>query len=147
MSALRPGSRIRRAAIARLVANSLAAINRRDYEGAFVAFHPEVTTTFARELGALGLPTRTTTKADRMAAQVQWGLEWTEFRQDEVRLVDFGERVLILSTASATGLHSGASPTMELAYLVELDAGLIVRERLFLSHAQALEAAGIEAAH
>ncbi len=116
MSALRPGSRIRRAAIARLVANSLAAINRRDYEGAFLAFHPEVTTTFARELGALGLPTRTTTKADRMAAQVG-------------------------------GLHSGASPTMELAYLVELEAGLIVRERLFLSHAQALEAAGIEAAH
>jgi hypothetical protein len=130
-----------------LVANTLAATNRGDYAAAFVAFHPAVTTTYARELGALGLPTRTETKADRIAAQVQWGLEWQEFRQDGVTVMDFGERLLVLSMASATGLHSGASPTMELGYLVDLEAGLIVRERLFLSHAEALEAAGLSGAH
>jgi hypothetical protein len=147
VSALPPSSGLRRWFVGRGVRNTIEAVNRKDYAATFLLFHPEVVTDYARGLGALGLPTRTVTKLDRMNAQAQWGREWKEYRQDGIELVDFGERLLVLSSSSGTGMHSGASPTMEIAYLVDIDKGLIVRERMFLNHAEARRAAGLPTPH
>jgi len=73
---------------------------------------------------------------------------WTEQFEDwsirVERWIDAGEdRVLALTHQSATGKGSGVPVELSLGWIGEFDAGRLARQRVYLTHAEALEAAGL----
>jgi ketosteroid isomerase-like protein len=74
--------------------------------------------------------------------------DWTEDFPDwsarVERLIDAGDdRVVALTSQSATGKGSGVPVELNLGMVFELEDGRIVRIRNYQSHAEALEAAGL----
>ena len=72
---------------------------------------------------------------------------WTEeFEGWSIRfeLIDAGDdRVVGLTHQSATGKESGVPVELNVGQIYELEDGRLVRARNYLSHAEALEAAGL----
>jgi ketosteroid isomerase-like protein len=73
---------------------------------------------------------------------------WTEQFDDwsiwVERWIDAGEdRVVALTRQTATGKESGAPVELNLGQVLEFEAGRVARMRAYLSHAEALEAAGV----
>lgn len=70
----------------------------------------------------------------------------SEFRQSQIELFAVGERhVLVLGQMRLVGKESGASFDSEYGSLYEIEDGLAVRGRAFLSHAEAKRAVEAEA--
>jgi ketosteroid isomerase-like protein len=69
---------------------------------------------------------------------------WDDYRyeQSDIRALDDG--VLTLGTATNVGKGGGPSVEYEAAYVARVRAGKITQWRPFLSHAEALEAVGLE---
>jgi ketosteroid isomerase-like protein len=69
---------------------------------------------------------------------------WAELRMDIERLVDLGgDRVLGLVTFRGVGKESGLPVEFELAHLIQLRNGRIVRNDAFPSWEEGLRAAGL----
>jgi ketosteroid isomerase-like protein len=73
---------------------------------------------------------------------------WTEQFEDwsirVERLIDAGgDRVVALTYQSATGKESGVPVELNLGMVCEIEAGRLARVTNYLSHAEALEAAGL----
>jgi ketosteroid isomerase-like protein len=73
---------------------------------------------------------------------------WTEQFEDwsirVERWIDAGEgRVVALTRQTATGKGSGVPVELNLGQVWEFDAGRLARMRAYLTHAEALEAAGL----
>ena len=91
--------------------------------------------------------------ADRAAYVGQAGLRertmhfaeiWGDFVMEPREFIDGGERVVIaVVDMTGSGKGSGAPLDAQALFVYELDAGLIVRDRAFTSHSDALEAAGL----
>jgi ketosteroid isomerase-like protein len=79
---------------------------------------------------------------------VEWFRSWTgEFEDWSLRverLIDAGQdRVVALTHQSGTGRESGVPVEFKVGAVWELSDGRVVRLRSYLSHAEALEAAGL----
>jgi ketosteroid isomerase-like protein len=79
---------------------------------------------------------------------VEWFRIWTgEFEDWSLhldRLIDAGhDRVVALTHQSGTGKGSGVPVELNVGVIWELNGGRVVRARNYLSHADALEAAGL----
>jgi ketosteroid isomerase-like protein len=79
---------------------------------------------------------------------VEWFRTWTgEFEDWSLqleRLIDAGhDRVVALTHQSGTGKGSGVPVELNLGAVFELNDGLVVRMRTYLSQAEPLEAAGL----
>lgn len=70
-----------------------------------------------------------------------WFGSWEAFEVIPGRIIDFGDRVLVLHTVRGQGKVSGVTVEMPAADLYTLRAGKIVALQGFVSHATALEAA------
>jgi ketosteroid isomerase-like protein len=68
---------------------------------------------------------------------------WEDYRFEVERMVDLGDRVLVLETQTARGRRSGAVISQDVGALLTLRDGLIVRWEYYWERADALEAAGI----
>ncbi len=76
---------------------------------------------------------------------------WKDYRGEvfsqiglsEIELLDLGDAVLRLGRLKVTGQASGVEMESEFAQHVVMRDGLIVSSRDYLSHAEALEAAGL----
>jgi hypothetical protein len=142
---LRPTSRIRRVVLRQVSRRALEAANRRDYKVAFAIIPPGYETHAPPELVVLGFQPVYRGPEERMQMQRRWMDEMGEFQQETKEIIDLGDRVLLLGWMRGTGLESGAAFESELAYLLEIAEGRLIRERLFRSHSEALEAAGLSA--
>jgi hypothetical protein len=69
--------------------------------------------------------------------------ELGDFQQQTEEILDLGDRLLLLGHMKGVGASSGLSFDSEVAYLISLSRGRMVREQSFRSHAQALAAAGL----
>jgi len=81
---------------------------------------------------------------------MQFMNNWTEQFDDwsirVERWIDAGEdRTVALTRQSATGRGSGVPVELNLGMVWEWEAGRVARTRAYLSHAEALEAAGLRA--
>ena len=73
-----------------------------------------------------------------------WTAEFDDWSVRLERLIDAGnDRVVVLSVQTATGKGSGVPVDQSLGRVVELEQGRQVRVTNYLSHADALEAAGL----
>jgi ketosteroid isomerase-like protein len=68
---------------------------------------------------------------------------WDDYRFEVERVIDLGDRVLVLERHTARGKRSGASISQQVGTLFTLRDGLIVRWEYYWERAEALEAAGI----
>jgi ketosteroid isomerase-like protein len=68
---------------------------------------------------------------------------WEDYSFEVERMVDLGERVLVLETQTARGRRSGAVISQDVGALLTLRDGLIVRWEYYWERAEALAAAGI----
>ena len=71
------------------------------------------------------------------------GEAWGGFTSQIQEIRDLGESVLLLGHLDVTGRTTGIEFSEELGQLVTFRGGKVVRSQDFLSHAEALEAAGI----
>jgi uncharacterized protein len=78
------------------------------------------------------------------AASIEYLNVWDDYRFEVERLVDLGDRVLVLETQTARGKLSGATISQKVGTLLTLRDGLIVRWEYYWERAEALEAAGIK---
>ena len=69
-----------------------------------------------------------------------WG---TTLRIEPVELIDLGDRLVMLATLPSRAQSSGVALTSEYATVMTFRRGEIVRQRDYMSHKEALEAAGI----
>jgi ketosteroid isomerase-like protein len=72
------------------------------------------------------------------------GEAWGGFTTQLQEIRDLGEAVLLLGHLGLTGTTTGIEFTQEFGQLVTFRGGKILRSADFLSHAEALEAAGLE---
>jgi ketosteroid isomerase-like protein len=68
---------------------------------------------------------------------------FSEVRLENIEVRDLGDRVLVLYRLSVRGRDSGLAVDQPGGTVYELRSGKIVHGRSFLSHADALEAAGL----
>jgi ketosteroid isomerase-like protein len=68
---------------------------------------------------------------------------WEDYRFEVERMIDLGDRVLVLETQTARGRRSGAVISQDVGALLTLRDGLIVRWEYYWERSDALEAAGI----
>jgi ketosteroid isomerase-like protein len=74
-----------------------------------------------------------------------WTAEFDDWSIRVERLIDAGEdRVVSLTVQTATGKESGVPVDMHIGQVVEVEDGRQVRITNYLTHAEALEAAGLE---
>jgi ketosteroid isomerase-like protein len=66
---------------------------------------------------------------------------WEEYRFEVERMVDLGDRILVLETQTARGKRSGATISQEVGAILTLRDGKIVRWEYYWNRADALEAA------
>jgi ketosteroid isomerase-like protein len=72
------------------------------------------------------------------------GAAWGGITSQVQEIRDLGESVLVLGHLDVTGRTTGIGFREELGQLVTFRGGKILRSEDFLSHAEALEAAGLE---
>ena len=105
-------------------------------------FHPEVVWVEMPSLGpdAAGY----TGIAEARHAVESWIGMWSEYGFEVARYVDAGDRVVVLARERAHGGVSGAAVARELAGILTLRDGKVVRVQLYGSWAVALKDAGLQ---
>jgi ketosteroid isomerase-like protein len=68
---------------------------------------------------------------------------WEHINASGGRIEDLGHRVLVLGAFHGRGRGSGVDVSVEVAWLVTLEDGLVVHARTFAKWKEALEAAGL----
>jgi ketosteroid isomerase-like protein len=140
---LPPHSRLRRVIVRHVVQQGLEAVNRGDYESAFLLHDPAVELNSPPAMIGLGENSVTRGREERIRFQRAWDAEWNEVRFEPAEIIDAGDCVLVVGRVKGSGLSSGAAFDSEWANLLTISAGRVIREQVFLSHGEALEAAGL----
>jgi hypothetical protein len=141
---LPPRSRLRQVLLRRAVQVTWAAANRADWDVSFLLYGPEHETISPPGLVSVGFDPVYRGRGERERMQQRWQQEWGEFSYRPEEIVDLGARVLVLGRVEATGLSSGAATKREWAMLYTASAGQVIRDQIFLDHAKALQAAGLQ---
>jgi ketosteroid isomerase-like protein len=140
---LPPRSRLRQASVRRAAQLGFESMNRDDVEAALALYHPEVELIVPPEFVGLGLDPLYRGREERFRFQRRWNAEWGEFRYEPEEIIDLGDRLLMVGRIKGSGLSSRAAFGNEWGLLVTISAGRVIREQVFLDHAEALEAAGL----
>ena len=140
---LPPRSRLRRTLVPYSLQLALEAINRGDPEAAFALYPPDCETITNSGLMTLGFDRVYRGREERLRFQREWVAELGEFQQEAKEVIDCGDRILLLVRMKGSGLASRAAFDTDVAYLLTNSGGRPIREQLFRSHEEALEAAGL----
>jgi ketosteroid isomerase-like protein len=139
-----PSANLRRAAMRRLARTCWEAFNRGDLDAAFFLYHPACESIYPPEFTTLGLEPGTHNLEDRMRSQQSVLDEWAEFWFEPEELIDLGDgRFLSSGHMKGTGLSSGAPFETEWVATVTINDGRVIKEEIFVDHAEALQAAGL----
>ena len=142
---LPPGSRLRQAALWRAARLGLEAYNRRDLDAVAIGFHPDLEYYPYREFVEAGLAEPCYHGPSGYHAYIAgtyevWG---ADVRLEPRELIDLGTRLVVLADMPMRAQGSGLSLTETYACVSTLKDGRVIRQRDFLDHAEALEAAGL----
>jgi ketosteroid isomerase-like protein len=118
-------------------------MNRVDLEVGLVLYHDDVESVFDPGFVSLGFGNRRgREERRRMLMEVYEATRELGFEPEE--LIDLGDdRVLVIGRMKGSGLSSGAPFDTEWANLWTISAGLVIRDQVFMSHRDALEAVGL----
>jgi ketosteroid isomerase-like protein len=141
---LPPYSRPRRALFRRAAQLGFEAVNRGDFEAAFVLYDQQVELVSDQRLVELGFDGVYRGRPERIRFQERWIAEWGDFQFAPEELIDLGDgRVFIHGRTVGSGRASGAGFDSDWAVLLTFSDGRVVREQFFFDRVAALEAAGL----
>ena len=146
ISILRPGSRLRQAALSRAVLLSMEAYNRRDAEAAAVSWGSDFEYRPDRKWVEAGLVEACYRglagyrKYIATADEVWGGANYVM----PVELIDLAERIVVLADVSMRAQASGVPLTEAYAVVLALKNGKVAGIQEYFDHAEALKAAGLE---
>ena len=140
---LSPRSRLRRVLLRRAVDSGWSSMSRQDIELNVLYFAADTEFEFPPAMQSLGIPASFRGHQGRLEGMERifevWGAVMTP-----LYVLDLGERILNLGLLHSRGRASGIALDQELAQLVTLRDGLVVRDRTFWSWDEGLSAAGLE---
>ena len=140
---LPPGSRLRRLILTRISERAAAAVNRRDFEVLFLAIDPEIE--YYPNGDQLPLDMDAVLHGHDGYEKV-WRLmidSFEDFRLEPLEAIDLGDQLLATTRYTGHGSSSGVPVDIPLVQLFRMRRGLVVWQRDFSDHADALEAAGL----
>jgi ketosteroid isomerase-like protein len=139
-------SRVRRLLQPRIVRQGVEAVNRGDYEVAFLLFHPDMEYLAPPGTVVLGtFPEKLQGRRERIEFERSWRADWSEFRYEPEELIDLTDRLVLIGRMSGSGRRSGAPMDSEWAAIYTISRGQVIREEIFFDdNARALKAAGLE---
>jgi ketosteroid isomerase-like protein len=142
---LPPGSRLRQALLWRSMRGTLDAWNRRDLDVVLLGQHPECEHRPPREFVEAGLwePCYRGREGYRRL-MAGWSEVGTHAKLEPTEFIDLGDRLVLLSTMSASYSHLGGVPlTRSYASVLALKDGRAISVTEYIDHAEALEAVGL----
>ncbi len=143
---MRPETRARRRFLRHAVASGWAAVQRRDFELMLVRYAPGVVFDADAGLQALGVPGSARGR-EQMAGVLMEILDvFDRFELAPTLVVDLGSSLMVLGASRVHGQGSGIELETEVAQLLTLERGLVVRERDFFRWDDALRAAALDPA-
>jgi ketosteroid isomerase-like protein len=142
---LPPSSRLRQAGLQRTTRLALEAYNRRDLEAAVTAFHPDLEYYPYREFVEAALVEPCYHGPSGYIAYIEstyevWG---RDVRLEPTELIDLGDQLVVLADMPMRAQASGVPLAQTYATVATLKDGRVIRQRDFLSHAEALEVVGL----
>jgi hypothetical protein len=139
---LSPRSRFRRMLLRRAVLSGYASFDRRDFEVNFLSIAPECEFEFPSGMQTLGVSGSFRGHDGRVEALNKifevWGSEL-----EPLYMLDLGDRLLNLGLWHTQARASGVSLDQELAQLLTVRDGLVIRDQGFFSWDEGLRAAGL----
>jgi ketosteroid isomerase-like protein len=114
---------------------------KRDYDALMAAAKPDVEI-YSRFASLGGEPYRGREGVMRWIAEIEAIFGRFEVRTDDFR--DLTDRVLVLGDIRLQGKGSGIEIDQPMGWLLELEDGKLARMYFYSSHAEALEASGLE---
>jgi ketosteroid isomerase-like protein len=142
---LPPASRLRQAVLRRGMRGVMEAWNRRDLDVVLLGQHPECEHRPPREFVEAGLwePCYRGREGYRRL-MAGWSDVGTHAQLEPTELIDLGDRLVLLSTMSASYSHLGGVPlTRSYASVLALRDGMAISVTEYVDHAEALEAVGL----
>jgi ketosteroid isomerase-like protein len=120
----------------------LAFFGANDVRTAFEALADDVTFAFHGESRRLAGAEEISGKDATVRWMVDWFSRFRDYRFEIDDTIDWGDRVLVVTTHEARGRSSGAPIRQRTAQVLTVRDGKIVRQDFFASREDALEAAG-----
>jgi ketosteroid isomerase-like protein len=114
-----------------------------DVRAAFEAISEDVTFAFHGEARRLSGAEEVVGKERALKWMVDWFSRFRDYHFEIEETLDWGDRVLAVTTHVAKGRTSGAPIREQTAQVMTVRDGKIVRQDFFSSKAEALEAAGL----
>jgi ketosteroid isomerase-like protein len=139
-----PHSQLRLALVRHAVKVCWEGFNRGDVDVAFALYHPRCESSFPARLSTLGFPSGTGDRETRIRVQREVFDDWRELRFEPAEYIDITDgRLLTVGRMTGIGLSSGAAVDTEWTAIFTTMEGQVMREQIFLSKREALEAAGL----
>jgi ketosteroid isomerase-like protein len=142
---LPPSSRLRQATLLRAARLAAEALNRRDIDAMLVAYHPDYEFHPAHEFVEAGfMPACYRGPAGYHEFVSDWSDVWgADLRLEPLEVIDLGTQVVTLFNVPTRAQASGVPLTGKWATVATLKHGKVIRDQVYLDHAEALEAAGL----
>ena len=139
-------SRLRRSMLARRIARTYAAANRRDFELILAGLDPETEYRPGPDLIAPDQAVVFRGHAGYLEMWRNWLDVFEDLRFDPEEILDFGDTFLVTAQQRAHGSGSGIAVHKPVFQLFGVRRGLVVWQHDYSDLASALEAAGVERA-
>jgi hypothetical protein len=146
LGSVRPQSRARRRFLSHAVASGWAAVQRRDFELMLVRYAPGVVFDADAGLQALGVPGSARGREEMAGVLAEILDVFDRFELAPTLVVDLGESLIVLGASRVHGRASGIELETQVAQLLTLERGLVVRERDFFRWQDAVRAAALDPA-
>jgi hypothetical protein len=143
---VRPQTRARRRFLRHAIASGWAAVQRRDFELMLVRYAPGVVYDADAGLQALGVPGSARGQAEMASVLAEILDVFDRFELSPALVVDLGKSLIVLGATRVHGQGSGIELETQVAQLLILEGGLVVRERDFFRWDDALRAAALDPA-
>lgn len=145
MAGLPPSSRVRQAGLWRAVRMGIEAYNRRDLEAASIGFHRRLEYYPYREFVEAGLaePCYHGPEGYRAYITATYEVWGTDVVLYPTELIDMGDQLVLLADMPMRAQASGIPLAEQYGTVATIEDGQIIRQRDFLSQADALAAAGL----
>ncbi len=145
LAKLPPGSRVRQAAVWRVMRLSIEAYNRRDLDAVVTGFQRDLEYYPYREFVEAGLaePVYRGPAGYRAYIEATYDVWGTGVRLEPRELIDLGDRLVLLADMPMQAQASGVSLAQTYAGVSTLKHGRVIRNDDFLNHAEALARVGL----
>ena len=144
LSLLSPRSRLRRTLVRRAVVSGWHATSRRDFELVMVRYADDVEIEFDPDFETLGLAGPFRGREGILDREQTFQQEWRRWEAVPATVLDLGARQVVLGTVRLAGKASALELEREVAQLITVRAGLVVRDQIILDWEKGLRAAGLD---